>query len=213
MKGILHVVTISSFLFLCFGGKAQDLNQPSTNIPVAGNQVISGYLAVNGATLGKVASGYISALSVNGAADFSQPITDDYGDIFINSTTGGSDLWLNKQGSGYTSQINGMNNGSFRWKLYLGNDTPEAIGNRGSDFLLSAYDNNGRFLYVPLTILRSTGNVGIGTTTPSQKLDVNGSINVEGAGSYILLKDDTNENCYQVHMHNGALTATAAACK
>lgn len=62
-------------------------------------------------------------------------------------------------------------------------------------------------------IVTSGGLWGFGTTTPSQTVDVNGSINVEGAANGIIMHDDTNGLCYILTIHNGTPTATAHACK
>jgi hypothetical protein len=59
-----------------------------------------------------------------------------------------------------------------RFGLYV-NNTAESGSNAGSNFAIRAYDDAGTLLSTPLFIERSTGNVGIGTTTPTTKLVVN----------------------------------------
>ncbi|PUZ22871.1 hypothetical protein DCC81_20845 [Chitinophaga parva] len=66
------------------------------------------------------------------------------------------------------------NGSGHRWSIY--HSTAEAAGNVGNDFNIGRYDNAGAFMSSVLTIQRSTGNIGIATQTPSQKLDVAGSI-------------------------------------
>ena len=61
-------------------------------------------------------------------------------------------------------------NGLQRFGLYL-NNTPESGSNVGSDFQIRAYNDAGTLLTTPLFIKRSTGNVGIGTTSPAVKLE------------------------------------------
>jgi hypothetical protein len=63
--------------------------------------------------------------------------------------------------------------GLQRFGLYC-NNTAESGANAGSDFAIRAYNDAGTLLTTPVFIKRSTGNVGINTTTPTQKLDVNG---------------------------------------
>lgn len=57
-----------------------------------------------------------------------------------------------------------------------------------------------------------TGNVGIGTTTPSQSLNVNGKINIEGSANGIIMKDTVTGTCYLVQITSGVLTPTAHSC-
>jgi hypothetical protein len=64
--------------------------------------------------------------------------------------------------------------GVQRFGLYT-NNTAESGSNVGSDFAIRAYDDAGTLLSTPLFIKRSTGNVGIGTTAPSARLNVRGS--------------------------------------
>ena len=61
--------------------------------------------------------------------------------------------------------------GLQRFGLYV-NNTAESGSNAGSDFAIRAYNDAGTLLSTPLFIKRSTGNVGIGTTTPTRLLDV-----------------------------------------
>ena len=58
-----------------------------------------------------------------------------------------------------------------RFGLYV-NNTAESGSNVGSDFAIRAYNDAGTLLSTPLFIKRSTGDVGIGTTTPLTKLHV-----------------------------------------
>ena len=66
-----------------------------------------------------------------------------------------------------------------RFGLYV-NNTAESGSNAGSDFAIRAYNDAGTLLSTPLFIERSTGNVGIGTTTPTTTLDVSGTLRVTG---------------------------------
>ncbi|MGN7356700.1 hypothetical protein ACTHPF_04995 [Paenibacillus sp. SAF-054] len=60
-----------------------------------------------------------------------------------------------------------------RWAVRA-DSTKEAGENTGSDLQFVRYSDNGEVVDSPLTIQRSEGNVGIGTTDPDTKLDING---------------------------------------
>jgi FtsZ-binding cell division protein ZapB len=55
-----------------------------------------------------------------------------------------------------------------------------------------------------LTVLKN-GNVGIGIISPSQKLEVNGNIQISSNGYGIWLRDETTVNNWQVHSHGDVL--------
>ena len=61
-----------------------------------------------------------------------------------------------------------------RFGLYV-NNTAESGSNVGSNFAIRAYSDAGTLLSTPLFIERSTGSVGIGTTTPTAPLTVAGT--------------------------------------
>jgi hypothetical protein len=69
--------------------------------------------------------------------------------------------------------------GLQRFGLYV-NNTAESGSNVGSDFAVRRYTDSGTLGGTPLFIKRSTGNVGINTTTPAKILDVNGDALVNG---------------------------------
>jgi hypothetical protein len=64
--------------------------------------------------------------------------------------------------------------GLQRFGLYT-NNTAESGANAGSDFAIRAYSDTGTLLSTPIFIKRSTGFVGIGTTTTSARLHVLGN--------------------------------------
>jgi hypothetical protein len=75
-------------------------------------------------------------------------------------------------------------NGVQRFGMYL-NNTPESGSNVGSDFQIRAYSDAGTLTSTPLFIKRSTGNVGINTTAPTEKLHVSGGNIIVNSSSAI----------------------------
>lgn len=78
--------------------------------------------------------------------------------FYAQNAAGSSVVVLPKSASGKTSSIRGMNGSELRWNLELGNSTAESSTHTGSDFALTAYDNNGLNPLSRLTINRLTGD-------------------------------------------------------
>lgn len=66
-------------------------------------------------------------------------------------------------------------NGVVRWDVGA-TDGSESGSNAGSDFFLHRFSDAGAFLERVLHVSRATGNVGIGTSSPSTKLEVAGTV-------------------------------------
>lgn len=64
---------------------------------------------------------------------------------------------------------------STRWNLYA-SGTSETGSNVGSDLTIAKYTDAGVYNGNVLMIKRNTGNVGIGTSDPGQKLEVDGNV-------------------------------------
>jgi hypothetical protein len=67
-------------------------------------------------------------------------------------------LTLDKAASAQSSLINGSMDGDLRWSVSLGDNTPEAGSNAGSNFVVSRYDDAGALLAGVLDINRATGD-------------------------------------------------------
>jgi hypothetical protein len=111
-------------------------------------------------------AGPISLLHVNGQSRFEDNIRVKNNEPLMWLTVGGSDRSMLKLTSGDILQV-GESAG----------DSNDAI-----QFKITGYDNA---MYID-----SSGNVGIGTTSPGQKLDVNGNINVSASEGTIHLGAD-----------------------
>lgn len=123
----------------------------------------------------------------NYIARFNGPDAIENGSIFDNGNLGVGTtnplgiLHLYKSGAttrmvvdgdaGQSKIITYRTGGLQRFGMYV-NNTSESGSNVGSDFQIRAYNDAGSLLSTPFFIKRSTGNVGIGTSSPSGKLDV-----------------------------------------
>jgi hypothetical protein len=67
-----------------------------------------------------------------------------------------------------------------RWQIIK--QDAESSGNAGSNLYVNRYSDAGALLGTPVYINRATGNMGIGTTTPGCRLDINGETRIIGSG-------------------------------
>lgn len=81
------------------------------------------------------------------------------GNIYIDNDATNAMLTLDKPDTGaYGSIIRGSRDGKLRWQMQLGSTNAESSGNVGSDFVLSAWADNGTtMLGSYFTINRATG--------------------------------------------------------
>ncbi|MCB0379532.1 MAG: hypothetical protein KDD33_13655, partial [Bdellovibrionales bacterium] len=95
--------------------------------------------------------------------------------LVTDSTVTGALAAINSiPGARSTLSLGDYSSGGSRWRIYK-NETAESGSNVGSDFHIRAFNDAGTFLRDALFIKRSTGNVGIGTTSPAATLDISGT--------------------------------------
>ncbi len=95
--------------------------------------------------------------------------------------------------------------GSLRWKVGK-NSTTESGSNVGSDFYFNRRSDTGTDLGTAMLIQRSTGNVGIGTTSPASKLNIYAGASGGGANTSAPLTVESNTTAFI-----GLLTPNASA--
>jgi hypothetical protein len=100
------------------------------------------------------------------------------GNVAIGSTTAFSRLTVNGALSQDTSQISLINSEGGHYIIRTG---IAGIANQGLVFLSANQDGTGQ---TSRLVINSSGNVGIGTTTPSEKLEVNGNIKTAAPTGY-----------------------------
>ena len=79
----------------------------------------------------------------------------------ITATDDNAILTLAKKLSGQVAAVVGRLLDKNRWRVLLGNATPETGGNTGSDFAIERYDDAGVLLGMPMTISRRLGTVTV----------------------------------------------------
>jgi len=102
-------------------------------------------------------------------------LTDPITGVFTVGDGAGAEAIYIDGGAGAQRSLFFRTGGLTRWELGA-NTTPESGSNVGSDLQIRNYSDAGAALDVPFFIKRSSGYVGIRTTNPGTRLDVNGSI-------------------------------------
>ena len=136
------------------GGVARWQLNLGNNIPETGSNAGSDFALQNfsdaGASIGPTFTIQRSSGAVfvngNGAA----PNTALFSTSAVNFS-------INKAGSGFNANLNGMSNGLLRWQITLGSNAAESTGNVGSGFLISRFNDAGATIDQPIQISRGTG--------------------------------------------------------
>ena len=136
--------------------------------------------------------------------------------LHARSTTNGATVDLVSDGfsnaeRGLKILTNTGGSSTVRWKI----GTPatsggEPNGNIGTDFAIESFNLYGTSLGIPFFIERGSGNVGIGTTTPGAKLEVNGAsvfagtVNSSVGSATIFNVSNINTNSGYFHIGSAA---------
>jgi hypothetical protein len=171
----------------------------------------AGTLSVRGTTassaLGTGSLINYGGLSSAGAAYIGGAL--DVGSTFISR---GNQAVLGDGTNSFRVYINGLTNSRAQIEFQQNSVTEWNMGVLDSSHNFNISQSAGGAGGHMLTIM-PTGNVGLGTSTPSQRLDVKGKINIEGSTNGIIMHDTATANCYIIQITNGTIVANAHACK
>ncbi|MFA4941826.1 MAG: hypothetical protein WC582_04530, partial [Patescibacteria group bacterium] len=207
---------------------------PSTVLPsVGGTTNVNGNLVVNGAATfynditvkGTIYGGspvkIAGGLKVSGPAEFTDSLAVA-GNISANTLDINSGTIDNNLNVGGTVNTNFLNvNGSFSAKyasitnlntsgFLAGNGVSAGEGGLSSSGGLTVRkDNSGDIVNIldgttQVFVIADGGNVGIGTSSPKHKLDINGNLGLT-AGQYINWDETDGENGYGIKDNSGTL--------
>jgi hypothetical protein len=154
---------------------------PSYKLDVAGDINLTGSLRINGTvqTFGGGSSVWTESSNVVSYG------TGTAGTIKINSTDSVDKIQLTKEGTN-GSKINHAGGWKIQYKAGPGNDA-------GATGAHSFYTTQSSAYQERMSII-SNGNVGIGIASPSQKLSVNGSIEILGQNDLLFRRTDGSES-------------------
>lgn len=114
--------------------------------------------------------------------------------LTVFSTYGGANIALDNINPGYSKQLQFYTNSLLRW--YLGTNGNETGSNEGSDLYIVRRDDAGNNLGSAMFIKRSTGYVGIGTSSPENKLHVVGDVIIDGGAKSLQLKPASSDHVF-----------------
>ena len=150
------------------------------------------------------------AFGVNGAWNASEKMRiDSSGNVGIgtNSPSAPLNIYNNTASTGYAwIKIESGTSAAYAPRIQL---SDSRTGAGAANYQLISGGNSGAFEVYDTTssasrlLINSSGNVGIGTTSPSQKLDVNGNV------AAVILKQKTSTNAYNNFYTDGGTTTNS----
>ncbi len=167
-------------------------NTPSQKLEVAGTiySTSGGFKFPDGTLQTTAALGGSSQWATNGANIYNT----NSGNVGIGTTTPSQKLDVNGK-----VQVK-LPNGNYGVSITNETDSTVTINSRGAGVMQIATDVSGRELrlgggaFEDAVTIKSGGNVGIGTTTPSQRLDVAGNLRVRSLTNCNTIDTDANGN-------------------
>ena len=125
-----------------------------------------------------------SAFVVNTESDNSGTdalVVSKTGITTFRTVSGTALVQLNKTASGQANDITGLNNGTVRWLLRMGDDAAESSTATGSNFAIHRYANDGSYLGNPFLIARDTGAATLTAVNVNSTLAVTGATTLDDA--------------------------------
>jgi len=145
---------------------------------IASGGITNALLGANSVTNANIADGSLSQTKIAGVAATLGPNSFTGNQLVIGEFhVGTGNNWFRVEGPnpGTASPVLASWGGAGDFSI----DAPGVIGGR-------------------MVVKDSSGNVGIGTPTPGQKLEVAGNIKVSGAGSGLIFQDGTTQTTHQI---------------
>ena len=123
----------------------------------------------------------VADLNLSGKAD---KVGDTFtGTIVVNTV---NDHLVLRSAAGVRRAVYSKTNGNKRWEVAIATNESETGGNKGSNFAIARYADNGQFLDYPFSINRETGVVSVNEI-------VVGSGGIQGGGGGFDIRVQTDE--------------------
>ena len=145
----------------------------------------------------------IEGLNINTSAPADALVIDSSGNVGIGTTSPSRALHVN---SGATNEVARFESTDTEVTLELKDSTGTAFLKCRDDYRFN--NNSGELVRID-----SSGNVGIGSAAPGEKLDVNGKIRSNHASDsrFLLRVDDTNKGGFQATTDAGVVIYGASS--